>query len=168
MNNENQNIQSQNPEEVVEVKMFQTSSSKKMNDTTRVGLILQIVGASFGILSVLIFTIVVANNGSTNIGWWSWGSPWVWGTRWIWRRMPEELGLTIETIRVLILVFMWLIVIPGSISCIVMASLALHKQKDGIIIAAGVLGIIFGGFLGGIVTLGGYHEQKEKLKRQRN
>jgi hypothetical protein len=51
-----------------------------------------------------------------------------------------------------------LIVLP--IISIIISSIALTKKTHGLILTAGIVGLIFGGLLGGILTLVGMNDSK--------
>jgi len=115
-------------------------SSSNLSDLTKAGLIMQIVVSALTILGVVISIIVFALYKSFII------------------TDPNLTPSDIEGIRLginLSIAILISITLPGSIASVVLSSLALKKPTDGLTLAAGIIGIIFGWFIAGILILVG-------------
>jgi len=147
MNIENQNVQGQNPEQHIEQRIYKKSSTE-ISGVSKAGLIIQIVVASLAILGTLIAVLAMGITSSLIFA------------NAIQTGRPV---LELEGIKIgynIVAIILSLIVMPGSIATLVLSSIALKKQTKGIVIASGIVGIIFTGFLGGILTLVGTEEKR--------
>jgi len=153
MTNENMNFQNQNPHQFAKL-----PSPWKSSGLTKAGLILQILGGLFTLFLAGTATYVLITGKSIGGSWtWEDGS-WTWNKISSWEALLDD--IEIHLIKTIILTFIWAIVTPGSILCIVLSAVALGKPKPSIVITAGIFGIIFGWFLGGVLTLAGRYENQ--------
>jgi len=141
MNNENLNAQDQNPEQIVERRVYRQTNSG-ISGLTRAGLILSIVGSSIFIFIglIIIFNTLRLVNEITAI----YGDS---------AYAAIQIAAHNSTFAIMGILFL-----AGPITSIIINSLALKSQTNGLVIAAGVLGIFCGPLIGGILTLAGRNQ----------
>jgi len=142
--NQNQESGQNNSEQ----KIYRTAPkrSTEFNSTVKTGLTIQIVTASLTIFGTLIAILVLSIISSV-------------------LRFSERLTYTeIQTTRIImhiVITVLSIVVLPGSIVCLILSSLALKNQTSGLVTAAGVLGLFYGLFFGGLMTLSGQYQNQQ-------
>jgi len=142
--NQNQESGQNNSEQ----KIYRTAPkrSAEFNSTVKTGLTIQIVTASLTIFGTLIAILVLSIISSV-------------------LRFSERLTYTeIQTTRIImhiVITVLSIVVLPGSIVCLILSSLALKNQTSGLVTAAGVLGLFYGLFFGGLMTLSGQYQNQQ-------
>jgi len=137
MNKENLNVQEQNPEQVIEQKIYNQTKSK-ISESTKTGLIISLIGSAIFIIIGLSVIISLSAKYAELI------------------LIPPDgyKDYLIWKYRIIILVMVSLFLAVPAIS-IVISTVALKNQNNILVTIAGVLGILYGIFLGGILILNG-------------